>query len=87
MIIDRLRDEIVSKVKAAAGVDARKIALCLPKETFRRRRPKSAIKKQVVVIGASTGGGRAVAEVLSGLPRDISPAIIIVQHMGKEFVP
>ena len=38
-------------------------------------------------MGASTGGPRAVAQVLSGLPRDISMAILVVQHMTAEFVP
>jgi two-component system chemotaxis response regulator CheB len=85
--IDKLSDEIVTKVKAAAGVSVRKLGLCLPKESYRRRRPKPERRKDIIVIGASTGGPRAVAIVLSGLPRDISPGMVIVQHMSPEFVP
>jgi len=39
----------------------------------------------LVVIGSSTGGPKALATVLSGLPKDIRAAIIIVQHVGGEF--
>jgi two-component system response regulator WspF len=39
----------------------------------------------LVVIGSSTGGPKALATVLSGLPDDIGAAIIIVQHVGGEF--
>jgi two-component system chemotaxis response regulator CheB len=85
--IDRLSSEIIAKVKAAAGVNVRKFDLRLPKESYQRRWPRSGTRKKMVVIGASTGGPRAVARVLSGLPRDIGVPIIVVQHMSPEFVP
>lgn len=85
--IDKLGNEIIAKVKTAAGANVPRIDLHLPKETFQRERLKPVTRKEIVVIGASTGGPRAVATVLSGLPRDISPAIVIAQHMSREFVP
>lgn len=39
----------------------------------------------VVVIGASTGGPRALHQVMSGLPADLPAAILIVQHMPAGF--
>jgi len=85
--IEKLSREIVTKVKATAGVNVRKIGLHLPGESYHKERLKPATRKKMVVIGASTGGPRAVAQVLSGLPRDISTAVIVVQHMSPEFVP
>ena len=85
--IEKLSREIVAKVKAASGVNAHKMRLHLPEETYQRQQPKPLSRKKIVVIGASTGGPRAVAQVLSGLPRDISTAVIVVQHMSPEFVP
>ena len=85
--IDKLSNELITKVKTAACVNVRKLDLYLPKETFQRQWPQPATRKRMVVIGASTGGPRAVSMVLSGLPRDISTAIIVVQHMSPEFVP
>lgn len=37
----------------------------------------------VVVVGTSLGGLSALKVLLSGLPRDFRPPIIIVQHRGK----
>lgn len=85
--IDKLGNEIIAKVKTAAGANVPRIDLHLPTETFQRKWLKPVTRKEIVVIGASTGGPRAVATVLSGLPRDISPAIVIAQHMSREFVP
>ena len=39
----------------------------------------------VVVIGASTGGPKAIEKVLVELPKDLGVSILIVQHMPKGF--
>jgi two-component system, chemotaxis family, protein-glutamate methylesterase/glutaminase len=40
---------------------------------------------QIVAIGASTGGPLALQTVLSGLPKDFSVPVLIVQHMTPGF--
>ena len=42
---------------------------------------------KLVLIGASAGGPAALVEVLSALPKDFSPAIVIVQHIDQLFAP
>jgi len=41
--------------------------------------------KKVVVIGCSTGGPRALTEIVPLLPSDLSACVIIVQHMPPRF--
>jgi two-component system chemotaxis response regulator CheB len=84
--IDELRADIVSKVKAAATAIVRRATLSLPHEPFLRP-SAAATRTQIVVIGASTGGPVALAQVVSELPHNISTAILVVQHMSPEFVP
>ena len=84
--IDQIRGEIIDKVKTAAGIDARKLELKLPGETFQKQWSQRT-REGIVVIGASTGGPRAVLTVLSGLPRSIPTAILVVQHITREFIP
>jgi len=45
--------------------------------------PGAATK--VVAIASSTGGPRALAEIVPHLPDDLGAAVIIVQHMPREF--
>jgi two-component system response regulator WspF len=39
----------------------------------------------LLVIGASTGGPKALAKVLSGLPANFQSAVVIVQHVDAQF--
>lgn len=39
----------------------------------------------LIVIGASTGGPKALAHVLGGLPADSNVAVVIVQHIDCQF--
>jgi two-component system, chemotaxis family, protein-glutamate methylesterase/glutaminase len=84
--IDKLSAEIISKVKAASNVNVARIKLPLPGNNYQLPNTAIARPKKIVIIGASTGGPSAIAQILSGLPRDISVAIIIVQHMSPGFI-
>jgi two-component system chemotaxis response regulator CheB len=41
----------------------------------------------LLAIGASTGGPQALATLLSELPADFAPAVLVVQHMAEGFIP
>ena len=45
----------------------------------------SGSKTKLLVIGASTGGPKAIKEVMSSLPKSLRVAILIVQHMPAGF--
>jgi two-component system, chemotaxis family, protein-glutamate methylesterase/glutaminase len=48
--------------------------------------PETLLDIKVIAIGASTGGPPALQKILSGLPRELPFAILIVQHIAKGFV-
>ena len=91
--LSAIEDELVSKVIRAAQTKV------YPASRQRRTaRPAVSIKKviekqtrmlrsseKVLVIGASTGGPRALSSILTKLPKDIPAAILIVQHMPVGF--
>lgn len=47
--------------------------------------PSLPRKPEMVVIGVSTGGPNALAEIFAALPRDLGVPILIVQHMPPIF--
>lgn len=43
--------------------------------------------ERMILLGASTGGPEAVATVLRGLAPDLAAPIVLVQHLGRDYVP
>lgn len=84
--IEKISAEIISRVKNAAGVNVSKLEHWIPKKTVQPQLLPEA-RKRIVVIGSSTGGVQAVNMVMSDIPRNLSAAFLVIQHMGKEFIP
>jgi two-component system chemotaxis response regulator CheB len=88
------RDELVTKVKAAAGATPR-YRRVLGELPALRREPKverpvphheaGILPRQLVVIGCSTGGPGALHQIIPKLPCDLPAAVLVVQHMPAGF--
>jgi two-component system chemotaxis response regulator CheB len=86
-----VRDQLGRALDAAAIADMSAAATTVGVAPVAARRQVSrrteVFATQVVVVGASTGGPRALSEMLACLPHDLAAAVLIVQHMPAEFVP
>jgi len=96
--MQRVRDELVPKIKAFCSVKA---GLKLPSKTkpepvskaksivkkifTPRVAPSSNTKIEIVAIGVSTGGPNALADLFPVFPEDFPVPIVIVQHMPPFF--
>jgi two-component system chemotaxis response regulator CheB len=77
------RSELLSKIKALAGVPAaQSVPPPMPRPAAVRT-IREAIS--VVAIGCSTGGPNALAALFADLPGDLPVPIVIVQHMPPLF--
>ena len=84
-----LGPQLISRIKAAAGTRLRTPPPVTPASALSRRMhatpPASGISaRQVILLGASTGGTEALREVLTRLPAGL-PGIAIVQHIPPVF--
>jgi len=87
--IAHIRDELISKVRAAAQsrrnrhrtVEARKP----PQSTLLEMGKSAYAAPAVVAIGVSTGGPKALEQILPVFPPDFAVPILIVQHMPVGF--
>jgi len=84
-----MSEQLIEKVKAAAKVKVYKLSDS-PSQASRGQTasPLAAISvkttNKIVAIGASTGGTDALRDVISRLPSN-SPPVVIVQHMPQNF--
>ena len=84
--IEHLVRELVPLVKAL-GTTRTSAPSQRPAPVAKTNRSGPAAEPQIVVIGASTGGPKALSQVLSGLPVDFPLPILLVQHMPPLFTP
>jgi len=82
--LSRIADTIREKVKVASTVKVETVkpTVAIPRSLTRKPAKPS---NRVILIGASTGGPKAIPELLGRLPRDITAPILIVQHMPEGF--
>lgn len=81
--LPKLKDEIIVKIKLAARIDLNKFTQAPP--VISEPAPISQEIKKIVVIGASTGGPRALLQVIQRIPSGLPACFLIVQHMPEGF--
>lgn len=92
--VDDMKKQLQDKIIIASKVKYRKKLLYKPNIRKKIRKPENRIKKstatsgkvrKIVAIGTSTGGPRALQNVLPNIPKDIDAAFVVVQHMPPGF--
>lgn len=81
--IEVMKDEIISKVMMASQAKVKKKPI-VNDPSFQISSPQQ-YSETIVTIGTSTGGPRALQQVLTSLPADFPVPILIVQHMPPNF--
>ena len=86
-----IRSDLVVKIRAAAhsrkSPDAAAVPAKKPPQSSQpeSRSPGSLAAPAIVALGTSTGGPKALQEILPLFPPDLSVPILIVQHMPAGF--
>ena len=80
--LEKEGESIIAKIKSAARA---KIAPRRAPGSVQPTRMLTLSGDWIVVIGSSTGGPKALPEVLSRLPANLPAAVLVVQHMPEGF--
>jgi len=87
--IIHLRSDLVAKIRAAANSAPSPLLDKLTRKPVQSSAalptPASLPTPSIVTIGTSTGGPKALQEILPLLPRDLPVPVLIVQHMPAGF--
>lgn len=84
---DEIKNSLVDKILEASKVSVSKVS-SIKRVTYTRKETgfkRSNKLKNIVAIGTSTGGPRALQSVVASIPGDLEGAVLIVQHMPVGF--
>lgn len=89
--LEKIKEELINRVATASkanieGLELKKNEVPSVEVVERdNKQPQKINSKRLVCIGTSTGGPRALQQVLTKLPATINAPILVVQHMPAGF--
>ncbi len=87
--VEQLSAELRPLVLEVTRSSQRMTPVSAPRCSLPRRRPLNVheFSPELIVIGSSTGGPRALQDVIQRIPSDVDAPILIAQHMPPMFTP
>ncbi len=80
------KQEIIDKIRMAKSIKKRKVTAGVKAKVNKAPEvARSTDLRTIIAIGTSTGGPKALQEVIPYLPGDIPAAVLVVQHMPPGF--
>lgn len=81
------REQLVSTIRLMADVKVVRRSQPIERPHKVKPAPPGRSRRELVAVGASTGGPQALKTILSGLPNGFSAPIVVVQHISYGFLP
>ena len=84
---EQVGPRLIAALRAAAAADPVRVGVLARPHVAPSREPGASqtAARFALAIAASTGGPRALAEVIPGLPTGLAAAVLVVQHMPRGF--
>jgi len=85
--IDKVKTELIDKIKIASRIDRNKLKVLYPTTRIREKISNVAEPtERMICIGSSAGGPKVLMEIMPQLPYDLNSGVLVAQHMPSFFI-
>jgi two-component system chemotaxis response regulator CheB len=85
--MDEVKQDLIEKIKIASVIDLNEVLGNPVTTNIHEHSFGKVASYDCIVLGASTGGPRALERILTQLPKNLTIPVVIVQHMPASFIP
>jgi two-component system chemotaxis response regulator CheB len=84
--MDEVKQDLIEKIKIASTVEVKELLDKPVSVNIHEHSFDNKTSYDCIVLGASTGGPRAIERILTQLPKNLTIPVVIAQHMPASFV-
>jgi two-component system chemotaxis response regulator CheB len=84
--MDEVKQDLIEKIKVASTIDLKEVLDKPITANIHEHSFDKATSYDCIVLGASTGGPRALERILTQLPKNLTIPVVIAQHMPASFI-
>ncbi|MBL4648726.1 MAG: chemotaxis-specific protein-glutamate methyltransferase CheB [Aureispira sp.] len=84
--MDEVKQDLIEKIRVASTIDLKEVLNKPVAANIHEHSFGKATSYNCIVLGASTGGPRALERILTQLPKNLTIPVIIAQHMPASFI-
>jgi len=84
--MDEVKQDLIRKIKVASTVNLEEVLENPVTANINEHSFDKMVSYDCIVLGASTGGPRALERILTHLPKNLTIPVIIAQHMPASFM-
>ncbi|MEE9167905.1 MAG: chemotaxis response regulator protein-glutamate methylesterase [Candidatus Neomarinimicrobiota bacterium] len=82
-----LKKELIQQIKLAVRVDMKKLRpIKVGRAVERVSKPVHKSSDKIIVIASSSGGPRALSQIIPELPVGLAAGVVVIQHMPAAFI-
>jgi len=84
--MDEVKQDLIRKIKVASTINLEEVLGNPVTANIHEHSFDKVISYDCIVLGASTGGPRALERILTQLPKNLTIPVVIAQHMPASFM-
>ncbi|MCK5097558.1 MAG: chemotaxis-specific protein-glutamate methyltransferase CheB [Desulfobacteraceae bacterium] len=84
--MEHFSNELWAQIRLASLVNVKNLqSVSIPEDKNQTKKPNPETTQKIIAIASSSGGPRALSQIIPRLPEDLSAGVVVAQHIPSDF--